>query len=148
MVILMTSLSSSKTEFTCIFYDVFDVGGFASSSRLEVSLLYLLAYLPCLLMLLVFLYPTSLSLLNSELICRSYGSFGFLAVVTRPERQYRLSPQAVVPLSKAVVPPMAISGSTATVPRWYRLDFGSCIFRVEFCSSCTAVRHGSSTYKR
>ena len=29
------------------------------------------------LMLLVFLYPTSLSLLNSELICRSYGSFGF-----------------------------------------------------------------------
>ena len=100
------------------------------------------------LMLLVFLNPTSSSLLNSELICRSYGSFGFLAVVPRPERQYRLSPQAVVPLSKAVVPPMAISGSTATVPRWYRLDFGSCIFRVEFCSSCTAVRHGSSTYKR
>ena len=153
MVILMTSSSSSKTEFTRIFYDVFDVGGYAGSSRLEVSLLYLLAYLPCLfsvavLMLLVFLNPTSLSLLNSELICRSYGSFGFLAVVPRPERQYRLSPQAVVPLSKAVVPPMAISGSTATVPRWYRLDFGSCIFRVEFCSRCTAVRHGSSTYKR
>ena len=76
MVILMTSLSSSKTEFTCIFYDVFDVGGYAGSSRLEVSLLYLLAYLPVL-MLLVFLYPTSLSLLNSELICRSYGSSGF-----------------------------------------------------------------------
>ena len=152
MVILMTSSSSSKTEFTRIFYDVFDVGGYAGSSRLEVSLLYLLAYLPCrffaVLMLLVFLNPTSLSLLNSELICRSYGSFGFLAVVPRPERQYRLSPQAVVPLSKAVVPPMAISGSTATVPRWYRLDFGSCIFRVEFCSSCTAVRHDSSTYKR
>ena len=140
MVILVTSSSSSKTEFTRIFYDVFDVGGYAGSSRLEVSL--------TVLMLLVFLYPTSLSLLNSELICRSYGSFGFLAVVPRPERQYRLSPQAVVPLSKAVVPPMAISGSTATVPRWYRLDFGSCIFRVEFCSSCTAVRHGSSTYKR
>ena len=156
MVILVTSSSSSKTEFTRIFYDVFDVGGYAGSSQLEVSLLYLLAYLPCLfllypvvvLMLLVVLFPTSLSLLNSELICRSYGSFGFLAVVPRPERQYRLSPQAVVPLSKAVVPPMAISGSTATVPRWYRLDFGSCIFRVEFCSSCTAVRHGSSTYKR
>ena len=60
----------------CIFYDVFDVGGYAGSSQLEVSLLYLLAYLPCL-----FFYPTSLSLLNSELICRSYGSFGFLAVV-------------------------------------------------------------------
>ena len=81
MVFLVTSSSSSKTEFTRIFYDVFDVGGYAGSSRLEVSLLYLLAYLPCLytfavLMLLVFLYPTSLSLLNSELICRSYGSFG------------------------------------------------------------------------
>ena len=71
MVILMTSSSSSKTEFTRIFYDVFDVGGYAGSSRLEV------------LMLLVFLNPTSLSLLNSELICRSYGSFGFLAVVPR-----------------------------------------------------------------
>ena len=48
MVILMTSSSSSKTEFTRIFYDVFDVGGYAGSSQLEVSLLYLLAYLPCL----------------------------------------------------------------------------------------------------
>ena len=47
MVILVTSSSSSKTEFTRIFYDVFDVGGYAGSSRLEVSLLYLLAYLPC-----------------------------------------------------------------------------------------------------
>ena len=80
MVILMTSSSSSKTEFTRIFYDVFDVGGYAGSSRLEVSLLYLLAYLPCLFLLLVVLYPTSLSLLNSELICRSYGSSGFLGV--------------------------------------------------------------------
>ena len=34
-------------EFTRIFNDVFDVGGYAGSSRLEVSLLYLLAYLPC-----------------------------------------------------------------------------------------------------
>ena len=66
LVILMTSLSSSKTEFACILYDVFVVGGFAGSSRLEVSLLYL--------MLLIVLFPTSLSLLNSELICRSYGS--------------------------------------------------------------------------
>ena len=38
MVILMTSSSSSKTEFTHIFYDVFYVGGYAGSSRLEVSL--------------------------------------------------------------------------------------------------------------
>ena len=43
----MTSSSSSKTKFTHIFYDVFDVGGYAGSSRLEVSLLYLLAYLHC-----------------------------------------------------------------------------------------------------
>ena len=80
MVILMTSLSSSKTEFACFFYDVFDVGGFAGSSRLEVSLLFLLGIPPLpssVLMLLVILYPTSLSLLNSELICRSYGSSGF-----------------------------------------------------------------------
>ena len=44
MVILMTSLSSSKTEFTCIFYDVFDVGGYAGSSLF--SLLYLLGIPP------------------------------------------------------------------------------------------------------
>ena len=48
MFILMTSSSSSKTEFTRIFYDVFDVGGYVGSSQLEVSLLFLLAYLPCL----------------------------------------------------------------------------------------------------
>ena len=33
MVILMTSLSSSKTEFACIFYDVFGVGGFTGLFR-------------------------------------------------------------------------------------------------------------------
>ena len=143
MVILMTSLSSSKTEFTCIFYDVFDVGGFAGSSRLEVSLLYLLAFLPCLLavlMLLVVLFPTSLSLLNSELICRSYGSSGFL------ESGFCLVP-AVVPHAPAVVPLGALSHSTTAVPLFYRLDFGSCSFRVGFSSSCTTVRHGSSAYR-
>ena len=46
MVIFMTSSSSSKTEFTCFFYDVFDVGGFAGSYRLEVSLLFLLGIPP------------------------------------------------------------------------------------------------------
>ena len=84
MVILMTSSSSSKTEFTCIFYDVFDVGGFAGSSRLEVSLLYLLAYLPCLFllypvdvsMLLVVLFPTSLSSSKMEFACVFYDVFG------------------------------------------------------------------------
>ena len=33
MVILMTSLSSSKTEFSCIFYDVFGVGSFTGLIR-------------------------------------------------------------------------------------------------------------------
>ena len=121
MVIFMTSSCSSKTEFTCIFYDVFDVGGFAGSSRLEVSLLYLLAYLPCLfllypvavLMLLVVLFPTSLRLLNSELICRSYGSSGFL------ESGFCLVP-AVVPRATAVVPLGALSRCTAASGRWYR----------------------------
>ena len=42
----MTSSSSSKTEFTCFFYDVFDVGGSAGSSLLEVSLLFLLGIPP------------------------------------------------------------------------------------------------------
>ena len=87
MVIFMTSSSSSKTEFTCIFYDVFDVGGYAGSSLLEVSLLYILGIPPPPLlfisrrcwMLLVVIYPTSLSLLNSDLICRSCGSLGFIA---------------------------------------------------------------------
>jgi len=46
LVIFMTSSSSSKTEFTCIFYDVFDVGGYAGSSLLKVSLLYLLGIPP------------------------------------------------------------------------------------------------------
>ena len=87
MVILMTSSSSSKTKFTCIFYDVFDVGGSAGSSLLEVSLLFLLGIPPLplltmvVLMLLVVLYPTSLSLLNSELICRGYGSSVFIGFV-------------------------------------------------------------------
>ena len=32
----MTSLSSSKTEFACVFYDVFDVGGFTGLIRRRV----------------------------------------------------------------------------------------------------------------
>ena len=48
----------------------------------------------------------------------------------------------------AVVPLVASSGSAAPVPLYYRLDFGSCTFRVGFSSSCMAVRHGSSAYKR
>ena len=46
MVFLVTSSSSSKTEFTCFFYDVFDGGGSAGSSLLKVSLLFLLGIPP------------------------------------------------------------------------------------------------------
>ena len=41
MVILMTSLSSSKTEFTCVFYDVFGVGGFTGIFRGRVLTIFL-----------------------------------------------------------------------------------------------------------
>ena len=85
MVILVASSSSSKTEFTRIFYDVFDVGGYAGSSRLEV-------------MLLVVLYPTSLSLLNLELICRSYDSFGPSGSTAGRSGSTAWVLQAVVPL--------------------------------------------------
>ena len=68
MVILVTSSTSSKTEFSRIFYDVFAVGGYAGSSRLEVSLLYLLAYLPC-------LYIISSCLV---LLFVSFGAYGHL----------------------------------------------------------------------
>ena len=123
MVILMTSLSSSKTEFACIFYDVFDVGGFAGSSRLEVSL--------AVLMLLVVLFSTSLSLLNSELICRSYGSSDFLECgfcqgpsgsTVVPSSSTAEGSQAAVPLrsgstggDSAAVLPLAYQVPTASI---------------------------------
>ena len=44
MVILMTSLSSSKTEFACIFYDVFGVGGFTGLIRGRVLTIFLWAF--------------------------------------------------------------------------------------------------------
>ena len=70
MVILLTSSSSSKTEFTHIFYDVFDVGGYVGSSLLEVSLLYLLAYLPA----------SSYYIIGSCLVLLfvSFGAYGHL----------------------------------------------------------------------
>ena len=156
MVILMTSSSSSKTEFTRIFYDVFDVGRLCRFFSVGDFSPLFVGIPPLPLLTITSHCDATRRLVSNKLEFAQFGAhmkkfwqFCLVqAVVPRPERQYRLSPQAVVPLSKAVVPPMAISGSTATVPRWYRLDFGSCIFRVEFCSSCTAVRHGSSAYKR
>lgn len=42
MVIFMTSSNSTKTEFMCIFYDVFDVRVFVGSSFIVVSHLYII----------------------------------------------------------------------------------------------------------
>ena len=94
MVILMTSLSSSKTEFACIFYDVFGVGGFTGLVRgrvltillwsfshfliLDISINIVLAH--------VISFPTNLVSLNSESVCKSCGSFG---VLKRLQRYYR-----------------------------------------------------------
>ena len=44
MVILMTSLSSSKTEFACVFYDVFGVGGFTGLLRGRVLTIFFWAF--------------------------------------------------------------------------------------------------------
>ena len=75
MVILVTSSTSSKTEFSRIFYDVFDVGGYAGSSRLEVSLLYLLAYLPCLFLLYpVIVFDATRRLVSNKLEFAQFGA--------------------------------------------------------------------------
>ena len=82
MVIFVTSSSSSKTESICIYYDVFDVGVFAGSSFIEDSHLYIIGIFHICMVLrfpvliaLVVLNPTSLGLLDSELVCESYGCF-------------------------------------------------------------------------
>ena len=102
-------------------------------------------------MLLVFLYPTSLSLLNSELICRSYGSSGFLesgfvrvpavvpwypAVVPLRghKRQYRSA--AVVP---AVTPQQYYRWLTRSLPRRFEGSFSVSDCAVPRCSSSAAV---------
>ena len=94
MVILMTSLSSSKTEFTRIFYDVFDVGGFTGLFRGSVLTIFLWAFSHLLLidislkivLALVSSFPTNLVSSNSESVCKSCGSFG---VLKRLQRYYR-----------------------------------------------------------
>ena len=48
MVILMTSLSSSKAEFACVFYDVFGVGGFTGLIRWRVLTISYGTFLICL----------------------------------------------------------------------------------------------------
>ena len=84
MVILMKSLSSSKTEFACVFYDVFDVGGFTGLIRGRVLTFFLWAFSNLLIiyisfkivLALVASFPTNLVLLNSESVCKSCGYFG------------------------------------------------------------------------
>ena len=94
MVILMTSLSSSKTEFACVFYDVFDVGGFTGLIRGRVLTIFFWAFSHLLLigisikivLALVASFPTNLVSSNSESVCRSCVSFG---VLKRLQRYYR-----------------------------------------------------------
>ena len=94
MVILMTSLSSSKTEFTCVFYDVFGVGGFTGLIRGRVLTIFFWAFSHFLILrisikivlALVASFPTNLVSSNSESVCRSCGSFG---VLKRLQRYYR-----------------------------------------------------------
>ena len=83
MVILMTSLSSSKTEFACVFYDVFGVGAFTGLIRGRVLTIFLWAFSNLLLidisfkivLALVASFPTNLVSSNSEVVCESCGCF-------------------------------------------------------------------------
>ena len=94
------------------------------------------------LMLLVFLYPTSLSLLNSELICRSYGSFGFLAVVPRAGAVVPLD-LTVLPLGVAVL--LLASGTKKLHPGLPPQDLGR-LFRSKRYYRCRS--RGSTTLER
>ena len=84
MVILMTSLSSSKMEFACVFYDVFGVGGFTGLIRGRVLTFFLWAFSHLLILDIsinivlahVVSFPTNLVSLNLESVCKSYGCFG------------------------------------------------------------------------
>ena len=97
----MTSLSSSKTEFACVFYDVFDVGGFTGLIRGRVLTIFLWSFYSLLLidisfkivLALVASFPTNLVSLNLESVCRSCVSFGVLKKAA-----------AVLPLVGAVLP--------------------------------------------
>ena len=116
MVIFMTSLSSSKTEFACVFYDVFGVGGFTGLIQGRVLTIFLWAFSHLLLIDIsvnillahVVSFPTNLVSLNSESVCRSCGCFGKGCSGTTAARgdvtfYYR---------SRAVLPRL-LSGSTA-----------------------------------
>ena len=86
MVILMTSSSSSKTEFACVFYDVFGVGGFTGLIRGRVltilfwafSHFFIIGISIKIVLALVASFPTNLVSSNLESVCKSCGSFGVL----------------------------------------------------------------------
>ena len=90
----MTSLSSSKTEFAYVFYDVFGVGGFTGLIRGRVLTILLWSFSHLLLIDISFKivlahvvsFPTNLVSSNSESVCRSCVSFG---VLKRVQRYYR-----------------------------------------------------------
>ena len=87
----MTSLSSSKTEFACVFYDVFGVGGFTGLIRGRVLTIFLWAFSHLLLigisikivLALVASFPTNLVSSNSELVCESSGCFDIACFTQR-----------------------------------------------------------------
>ena len=81
-------------EFACVFYDVFDVGGFTGLIRGRVLTILFCAFSHLLLigisikivLGLVASFPTNLVSSNSESVCRSCVSFG---VLKRLQRYYR-----------------------------------------------------------
>ena len=108
MVILMTSLSSSKTEFTCVFYDVFGVGGFTGLFRGRVLTIFLWDFSHLLIigisfkivLALVASFPTNLVSSNSESVCKSCGCFGkgcSGTTVTRADVIFYYRSRAVLP---------------------------------------------------
>ena len=116
MVILMTSLSSSKTEFTCVFYDVFGVGGFTGLFRgrvltfflWDISHLLILDISIKIVLAQVVSFPTNLVSLNSESVCRSCGYFGKGCSGTTAARA-----DVIFYYRSRVVLPRLLSGSTA-----------------------------------
>ena len=94
MFILMTSTSSSKTEFTCLFYCVFGVvvftgliwGRVLTIFSWDFSNLLLVVISIKIVLALVASFPTNLVSSNSESVCRSCGSFG---VLKRLQQYYR-----------------------------------------------------------
>ena len=118
----MTSLSSSKTEFAYVFYDVFGVGSFTGLFRGRVLTIFFWAFSHLLILdisikivlALVTSFPTNLVSSNSESGCKSCGCFGKGCSGTTATRAdvifyYR---------SRAVLPRL-LSGSTA-LKQYYR----------------------------